>query len=193
MVSSNHTNSTESIMTSIPTSFPCFLLTNITKGNTVQCRIGDVIHTKEDYIKSALRCKREIKELKDSGENMKDFEKSLIAGLLCGFHEKNELDAFEGNICELLAYGYGYKNLTAFLLGSIFEVIFKFQEGTPEEFTQKLEYEGNSQIVYSCGFCRETFEREQMSMCGGCKSQLYCSRSCQKKHWKTGHKQNCSI
>jgi hypothetical protein len=40
-----------------------------------------------------------------------------------------------------------------------------------------------------CGSCGELVENTLH--CGRCKSTHYCNRKCQKKHWKSGHKQEC--
>ena len=31
------------------------------------------------------------------------------------------------------------------------------------------------------------------SKCAGCKERYYCSRACQKVHWKAGHKAQCPV
>ena len=33
--------------------------------------------------------------------------------------------------------------------------------------------------------------REHNSQCGACHSVVYCSKACQKEHWKSTHKQEC--
>ena len=45
----------------------------------------------------------------------------------------------------------------------------------------------NGETCAGCGALGSGFSR-----CGRCKMTLYCSVNCQKKHWKGGHKQQCS-
>ena len=33
----------------------------------------------------------------------------------------------------------------------------------------------------------------KLKLCSGCHTVAYCSRSCQTKHWKKGHKKNCAV
>ena len=40
-----------------------------------------------------------------------------------------------------------------------------------------------------CAHCKV---RAAMKLCGFCKRLLYCSRECQRTHWKAGHRQACS-
>lgn len=42
----------------------------------------------------------------------------------------------------------------------------------------------------SCGFCGA--EKKNLSKCSRCKSVFYCTKECQKSHWKT-HKPNCKL
>lgn len=40
--------------------------------------------------------------------------------------------------------------------------------------------------------CQKIEDKTKFKKCGGCQSQLYCSRECQAKHWKFGgHRQIC--
>lgn len=39
--------------------------------------------------------------------------------------------------------------------------------------------------------CENCQIREGLKRCARCKLACYCSRECQKKHWKAGHKTNC--
>lgn len=45
-------------------------------------------------------------------------------------------------------------------------------------------------VSSSCGFCGA--EKENLSKCSRCKSVFYCSKECQKLHWKA-HKANCKL
>ena len=41
-----------------------------------------------------------------------------------------------------------------------------------------------------CAYCGSR-QKEKLMMCARCKSFSYCSRDCQVKHWKAGHKVDC--
>ena len=41
--------------------------------------------------------------------------------------------------------------------------------------------------VTKCGAC----EAPATLVCGGCGDISYCSKECQKSHWKKGHKSSC--
>ncbi|XP_066280805.1 uncharacterized protein [Branchiostoma lanceolatum] len=46
--------------------------------------------------------------------------------------------------------------------------------------------------IRECGFCGKLSTPEQkFSKCGSCLHVYYCSRDCQKQHWKSGHKNQC--
>ena len=45
-------------------------------------------------------------------------------------------------------------------------------------------------VSSSCGFCGA--EKEHLSKCSRCKSVFYCSKECQKSHWKA-YKANCKL
>ena len=42
-----------------------------------------------------------------------------------------------------------------------------------------------------CPICNISNEEYKFYKCKGCRKATYCSRSCQKKHWKRFHKLNC--
>ena len=44
----------------------------------------------------------------------------------------------------------------------------------------------------SCVHCGTSPERDEtFSHCSRCKVMVYCSKTCQKQHWKSGHKDTC--
>ncbi len=45
--------------------------------------------------------------------------------------------------------------------------------------------------TFYCDGCMERRPIELKKKCGGCKLMLYCSPACQKKHWRSGHKNKC--
>ena len=44
-------------------------------------------------------------------------------------------------------------------------------------------------IPNGCSYCGE--RQQNLQRCGRCKSEFYCSKVCQKQHWKDGHKNKC--
>jgi hypothetical protein len=44
---------------------------------------------------------------------------------------------------------------------------------------------------YVCAFCLK--ESADLSACGGCKWNYYCSGDCQKKDWQFVHKEECKV
>ena len=50
---------------------------------------------------------------------------------------------------------------------------------------------GRRNVCYNC--CQEhRQEQEQVLKCGACKKVFYCSKECQKTHWKQGgHREEC--
>ena len=42
-----------------------------------------------------------------------------------------------------------------------------------------------------CAGCRASELEAQLMSCGRCRMKWYCSRACQKAHWKLGHKLYC--
>ncbi|CAB9517763.1 expressed unknown protein [Seminavis robusta] len=43
-----------------------------------------------------------------------------------------------------------------------------------------------------CVVCGKSGTREKLSTCSVCCCPMYCSRSCQRSHWKQGHKKECA-
>ena len=54
----------------------------------------------------------------------------------------------------------------------------------------------SSQDEEVCNFCQtspETHTQKKFQLCGGCGMVRYCSKDCQRKHWKAGHKMMCKL
>ena len=49
----------------------------------------------------------------------------------------------------------------------------------------------NAQFKICCLGCHK-IDRENLQMCAGCKVFHYCGKACQLKHWRAGHKRECS-
>jgi hypothetical protein len=56
---------------------------------------------------------------------------------------------------------------------------------------QEFEEEYKKEQLPMCACCEEHYKRTALRKCGQCLGVLYCSRECQVKHWKEGHKQHC--
>ena len=46
--------------------------------------------------------------------------------------------------------------------------------------------------IVRCAGCNEVYEDKKLLKCGGCRKVYYCSKECQKLHWKS-HKELCSV
>ena len=44
-------------------------------------------------------------------------------------------------------------------------------------------------VFCQCSNCQS----KTFSVCGGCKMVPYCSKACQKEHWKSNHKARCVV
>lgn len=44
--------------------------------------------------------------------------------------------------------------------------------------------------TFSCAGCKGMFRSKDVSKCSGCRMIRYCSRECQKSHWKEEHKKD---
>jgi len=51
-------------------------------------------------------------------------------------------------------------------------------------------FEADGKMCSICMNCKVSKKLEELSKCGGCNMVCYCSKECQKKHWKT-HKKDC--
>ena len=54
------------------------------------------------------------------------------------------------------------------------------------------EAKGDEARAILCGSCGTTQqEGEKYNQCGGCKKVRYCSKACQREHWRGGHRKAC--
>lgn len=42
------------------------------------------------------------------------------------------------------------------------------------------------------GLCAACGAPEAPSLCTGCRALRYCNKTCQKRHWRGGHKEKCA-
>ena len=64
---------------------------------------------------------------------------------------------------------------------------------TGNYWTKKInmdDFEADGKNISLCAGCNTEKKLEELSKCAGCKFVCYCSRECQKKHWKI-HKKDC--
>ena len=53
-------------------------------------------------------------------------------------------------------------------------------------------HDGKTKLSKICAFCNKIEETtDSFKICSRCKISIYCSKECQKKHWKAIHKNNC--
>lgn len=48
------------------------------------------------------------------------------------------------------------------------------------------------QLSRACVVCRKTLSATSKPRCSGCHAHYYCSKECQVRHWKGGHKKECN-
>ena len=60
----------------------------------------------------------------------------------------------------------------------------------PPGWTPSVKWLGAVRACWMKG-CRLWLNPDNILKCGRCRKALYCSRDCQKKHWKAEHKQQC--
>jgi len=58
---------------------------------------------------------------------------------------------------------------------------------------EEIAIRANVASVNVCAFCSQgPSAQKKLRKCSGCNIMLYCSKQCQTKHWKNGHKKTCS-
>lgn len=76
------------------------------------------------------------------------------------------------------------------LLVSIFDTRSFPQTRDPETSNARKYFKGNLVAKHGCFTCGK--ETKKLKYCSNCKSVYYCSRKCQRKDWKLGHKHRCT-
>ena len=51
--------------------------------------------------------------------------------------------------------------------------------------------EATGKFLRHCASCHASEEDAKLMKCARCQMKWYCSRDCQKAHWKLGHKLYC--
>ena len=57
---------------------------------------------------------------------------------------------------------------------------------------QMMQFISNLMDMKQCRWDRCKRKDKKLYKCNGCKQMLYCSRLCQKRHWKNSHRYSCS-
>jgi hypothetical protein len=60
-----------------------------------------------------------------------------------------------------------------------------------QKYSEEKEREMNEKVI-ACGGCNITQGEVKFQVCAACKKVYYCSKSCQRNHWKGGHKSQCA-
>lgn len=187
--------------TDIPTSFPCFLMLQIKSVRlgymTKSTCVSAGYKSREEFIKKTLNIKRQLKEAVDEGDTLEAIENRFTIGVMEDVMSRTGEAHQSPNdnmslIAETLALGLGVRKQEASAtdkntgISTTFKIKYLFQAGTPEAYVNEREFD-----LVGCSYCNVFDEREKMSFCGACKKQIYCSKTCQKKHWKKIHKNTC--
>ena len=77
-------------------------------------------------------------------------------------------------------------------------IVFESDQSNPREWRAQVfdSFDRSEDVLVEtkecCTVCKKTAQDEtKLSLCAKCKSALYCSRDCQLKDWKSGHKAAC--
>jgi hypothetical protein len=55
-----------------------------------------------------------------------------------------------------------------------------------------MNHRKKDQHIKTCDYCGSAEESEhKLQACSQCRLVAYCSKACQRAHWKNGHKQAC--
>jgi hypothetical protein len=55
-----------------------------------------------------------------------------------------------------------------------------------------VEVNNETKLAKICAFCNQVeTAKDSFKTCSACKTSIYCSKYCQKKHWKSVHKELC--
>ncbi|KAI8977514.1 hypothetical protein BDF20DRAFT_875305 [Mycotypha africana] len=175
----------------------------MSKNNELANEAGNPGSEPEDYVVTGI-------ELMEDAANNGDADAMLMLGLIYGSKDYGLYDMDKAqNYMELSlvrgsleAYPYLVRILRAKMAARVAlekENLENFEKLSPadqEKLIRQLAKEGDaSNNVYrTCGniTCDKKEERPgSFKRCGRCQKVCYCSRECQKEHWKSGHKLLC--
>lgn len=95
----------------------------------------------------------------------------------------NSIDKEKFSLCPRLAY------LCKRVCHNIYPLIIM---SLCQGFVELQKKEGSKTELHTCPTCgQEEQKLGEFKRCGGCKNVYYCSRKCQVRDWKAGHKQKC--
>lgn len=155
----------------------------------------------EDYVVTGI-------ELMEDAANNGDADAMLMLGLIFGSKDYGLYDMDKAqNYMELAlvrgdiqAYAYLVRILRAKMAARVAlekENMDNFESLSAEDkekLIRQLAKEGDNSIHKQCanGMCNKKEEEPgSFKRCGKCQRVAYCSRECQKDHWKSGHKIIC--
>ncbi|CEG67461.1 hypothetical protein RMATCC62417_03889 [Rhizopus microsporus] len=162
---------------------------------------GDPGSEPEDYVVTGI-------DLMEDAANNGDADAMLMLGLIFGSKDYGLYDMDKAqNYMELAlvrgdlqAYNYLVRILRAKMAARIalenenMENFEQLSEADKEKLIRQLAKEGDNSIHKQCAnpMCEKREEEPgSFKRCGRCQRVAYCSRDCQREHWKTGHKVVC--
>jgi hypothetical protein len=132
-----------------------------------------------DYHQKELaRVEKELKKLRAKGKS-EEIQKAITAQVEQGRAQDADLQSLSR------AYAKKHPGATTFEVGG------KETQELYDQFVAKppSSKEDQADDPYTCSYCRKNSTKELPS-CARCKKQAYCSKACQKTHWKS-HKKEC--
>ncbi|KAI9250778.1 hypothetical protein BY458DRAFT_524285 [Sporodiniella umbellata] len=156
----------------------------------------------EDYVVTGI-------ELMEDAANNGDADAMLMLGLIFGSKDYGLYDMDKAqNYMELAlvrgdlqAYNYLVRILRAKMAARValekenMENFDQLSQEDQEKLIRQLAKEGDHSIHKQCAnsLCHHKEEQPgSFKRCGKCQRVAYCSRECQKEHWKSGHKIICT-
>jgi hypothetical protein len=128
--------------------------------------------------KELARVEKELKKLKAEGKSG-EIKEAIAAQVEVARAQDADLQSLTQ------AYAKKHPGATSFEVGG------KETQELYDQFVAKppSSKEDQTSDPYTCSYCRKNHTKELPS-CSRCKKQAYCSRACQKTHWKS-HKKEC--
>jgi hypothetical protein len=132
----------------------------------------------EYHRKELARVERELKKLKAKGKNGE-----IQEAIATQMEQARAQDADLQSLTQ--AYARKHPGATNMEMGG------KETQELYDQFVAKPPSSKEDQAAdpYTCSYCRKN-STKQLPACARCKKQAYCSKACQKTHWKS-HKKEC--